>query len=108
MKLNKKKIFFTIIFFISFFPIKKVISTIKDSKLALNYMTHQMCGCLFTMHQNEDFCKKYIKNEYLSPTIKIDYQNKKIQASLYSLIHSNIYYTEKKFGCSFAKKEKRL
>ena len=106
MKIKLKKFFFYISIPMSFFFIREVISTIKDSQLALDYMTHQMCSCLFSMNHNEKYCKSYVKNQYLSPRMEINYKEKKIKSSIYELRNSEIYHQNEYFGCSFPKKHK--
>lgn len=105
MKAISKKIIYIIGTITIFLIIQELRSVFKDSQLALNYMTHQMCSCLFSMNHNEKFCRNYVQNKYLSPKITVNYKDKSIKASFYSVINSKINFTQEEFGCSFPQDE---
>ena len=70
-----------------------------DLQLVTAYTAKEMCACLWTMEQDEDFCRKWTKASPAVAKIQIDEGHKSVSASAVTLWGASAHFVSDRVGC---------
>lgn len=70
-----------------------------DLELVTSYTAKEMCACLWTMEQDETFCRAWTKANPSVAKIEIDQSGKRVSASAITLWSAKAHWVSDRVGC---------
>lgn len=68
-------------------------------KLGMRSTAHLMCSCLYVSENDEAFCREYAALKQVSPWIRVNAQEKIVDARLFLFFSGQAQYVGKNAGC---------